>query len=56
MVEDCPRCHGGKYNEGVGFIPPKKLNPTLRVENVMGSTQMIHRRCNNCGYKDKVPY
>jgi lipopolysaccharide biosynthesis regulator YciM len=28
----------------------------MRIENVMATTQMIHYRCNNCGYKEQRPY
>ena len=56
VARDCPRCHGGKYNEGVGFVPPKKPKPTLRQVNVMSTTRTIHYKCNNCGFTDKVPY
>jgi len=53
---DCPRCHGGKYVPGKGFVPPKNPNPTMRIENVMGATQVVHYHCGNCCYKEKRPY
>jgi hypothetical protein len=55
-VESCPRCHGGKYIPGRGFVDPKTPQLTLRVDNVMGSTQRIHKKCSNCGWSEKVPY
>jgi len=39
-LEDCPQCH----------------NKTLRTTNVMATTQMIHRGCSNCCYRDRVQY
>ena len=51
MVEICPRCHGKLYGK-----PRSKARPTLRVDNVMGSTHMIHYRCSNCGYTEQKKY
>lgn len=50
-VADCPRCHGFIYGK-----PKSKPRPTLRVENVMGSTHTIYYHCSNCCYKEKVQY
>jgi hypothetical protein len=55
-LEDCPRCHGGKYVEGKGYIPPKSPRPTLRVENVMSSTMKVYYHCGNCCYKEQRSY
>jgi hypothetical protein len=50
-VADCPRCHGILFGK-----PKSKPRPTLRVENVMGSTRTIHYRCSNCCYTEKCHY
>lgn len=39
-IRECPRC--------------KKK--TLRITNVMSTTEEIHWGCSNCCYKEKVPY
>jgi hypothetical protein len=52
MAEDCPRCHGGKYTNGIGYMLPVKPKLTLYIENAMATTHKIHLKCNNCGYKE----
>ena len=52
MAEDCPRCHGGKYTDGIGYLLPTKPKLTLFIENAMATTHKIHLKCTNCGYKE----
>ena len=40
MLEECPQCG----------------NITLRITNVMGTTQQVYRACKNCCYRDKIKY
>jgi hypothetical protein len=47
---DCPRCHGK------GWDHKGKPRPTMRVVNVMGTTQTIHYRCGECCYTEKKQY
>lgn len=49
-VELCPRC------KGKGWEQKGKPKPTLRIDNVMGSTQMIHYKCSECCFTEKRPY
>ena len=46
----CPRC------KGMGWEQKGKPAPSFRVENVMGSTEMIHYKCSKCCYTEKRPY
>jgi hypothetical protein len=55
-VIDCPRCHGLKFNNETKQFDKGHPNPTMRVDNVMATTQMIHYACGNCGYKEQQPY
>jgi hypothetical protein len=50
MLETCPRC------KGRGWELKGKPTPTLRVDNVMGSTQTIYYKCSKCCYTEKRPY
>jgi predicted nucleic-acid-binding Zn-ribbon protein len=52
MAEECPRCHGGKYTSGIGYMLPTKPKFTLFIENVMAVNKKVHLKCNNCGYKE----
>lgn len=35
---------------------PKCRKTSLRIVNVMGTTQEIHWKCNECCYKEKTGY
>lgn len=47
---ECPRCHGR------GWGLKGKPKPTMRIENVMSTTQMIYYKCSECCYAEKRPY
>jgi hypothetical protein len=55
-VSECPRCQGLNWNDKTRRFDKGSPKPTLRIENVMASTEMIHYVCNNCGHKEKQPY
>jgi hypothetical protein len=55
-IIDCPRCHGLKFNDQTKMFDKGTKHPTMRIENVMATTQMIHYSCGNCCHKMQEPY
>jgi hypothetical protein len=55
-LKECPRCKGLKFNDQTGRFDKGHPNPTMRIDNVMATTQMIHYSCGNCGNKMQEPY
>lgn len=53
---DCSRCHGLKFNEVSGRFDKGHPNPTMRIDNVMATTQMIYWHCGNCCNKEQTSY